>query len=58
MNEHLFPLLAAARRTIEAWRTDYNTVRPRSSLGGMAPVEFTNRPRHGHEETETNLSAA
>ncbi|GAN15672.1 transposase (plasmid) [Sphingomonas paucimobilis] len=42
----------AARRIIEAWRTDYNTVRPHSSLGGMAPAEFTNRPRHGHEDTE------
>jgi putative transposase len=48
----------AARRIIEAWRTDYNTVRPHSSLGGMAPAEFTNRPSHGHEETEANLSAA
>jgi putative transposase len=33
--------LAAARRLTEAWRTDYNTVRPHSSLGGMAHVEFT-----------------
>ncbi len=24
LNEHLFPSLAAARRIIEAWRTDYN----------------------------------
>ena len=58
LNEHLFPSLAAARRIIEAWRTDYNTVRPHSSLGGMAPAEFTNRPSHGHEDTEANLSAA
>jgi transposase InsO family protein len=58
LNEHLFPSLAAARRIIEAWRTDYNTVRPHSSLGGMAPAEFTNRPRQGHEDTEANLSAA
>jgi putative transposase len=54
----MFPSLAAARRIIEAWRTDYNTVRPHSSLGGMAPAEFTNRPRQGHMETEANLSAA
>jgi len=33
LSEHLFPSLAAARRIIEAWRTDYNTVRPHSSLG-------------------------
>jgi putative transposase len=58
LNEHLFPSLAAARRIIEAWRTDYNTVRPHSSLGGMAPAEFTTRPRQGHEDTEAHLSAA
>ncbi len=58
LNEHLFPSLAAARRIIEAWRTDYNTVRPHSTLGGMAPAEFTNRPRQGHMNTEANLSAA
>ena len=57
LNELLFPALAAARRIIEAWRTDYNTVRPHSSLGGMAPADFTNRPRQGHENTEANLSA-
>ena len=51
LNEHLFPSLAAARRIIEAWRTDYNTVRPHSSLGGSPPAEFTNRPRQGHMET-------
>jgi putative transposase len=58
LNEHLFLSLAVARRIIEAWRTDYNTVRPHSSLGGMAPAECTRRPRHGHEETEAYLSAA
>jgi putative transposase len=45
LNEHLFPSLAAARRIIEAWRTDYNTARPHSSLGGMASGEFTDRLR-------------
>ena len=58
LNEHLFTSLAAAKRIIEAGRTDYNTVRPRSSLGGMAPAEFTNRPRQGHEDTQANLPAA
>ncbi len=57
LNEHLFPSLAAARRIIEAWRTDYNTVYPHSRLGGLAPVEFTNRPRQGHMVTEAKLSA-
>jgi putative transposase len=57
LNEHPFPSLAAARRIIEAWRTDYNIVRPHSSLGGMAPAEFTNSPRQGQEGTEANLAA-
>jgi putative transposase len=58
LNEHLISTLPAARRFIEAWRTDYNTVRPHSSLGAMAPAEFTNRPRQGHMDTEAKLSAA
>ena len=58
LNEQLFPSLAAARRIIEAWRTDYNTVRPHSSLGGMAPAESTNLPRQGHMDNEAKLSAA
>ena len=58
LNEHLFPSLAVARPIIEAWRTDYNTVRPHSSLGEMAPAEFTNRPCQGHMDTEAKLPAA
>lgn len=41
------PSLAAARQLIEVWRTDYDTVRAHSSLGGLAPAEFTNRPSQG-----------
>ena len=58
LNEHLFPSLAAARRIIEAGRTTYNTVHPHSSLGGLAPAEFTNCPRQGHRDTKAKLSAA
>lgn len=39
LNEHWFTSLADARRTIEAWRVDYNTVRPHSALGHRTPVE-------------------
>jgi putative transposase len=40
LNEHVFGSLAEARRIIEAWRIDYNEVRPHSSLGYRTPEEF------------------
>jgi putative transposase len=40
LNEAWFLTLADARRIIEAWRQDYNTVRPHSALGYMTPAEF------------------
>jgi putative transposase len=47
LNEHLFDGLGDARRIIEAWQIDYNTVRPHTSLGGLAPLTFVKqlRPR-------------
>ncbi len=50
LNEHLFGSLAAARRIIEAWRIDYNTERPHTSLDGLTPTAFANRTRQGHTE--------
>lgn len=47
LNEHLYASLAAARRIIEAWRIDYNTERPHTSLNGLAPAAFATRPRTG-----------
>lgn len=48
LNENLFGNLAEARRLIEAWRMDYNTKRPHTSLGGLSPqtyrTQFGNRP--------------
>ncbi len=43
LNEHWFRSLAEARETIEAWRRDYNEVRPHSALGNRTPQEFTAR---------------
>jgi putative transposase len=40
LNEHVFGSLAEARRIVEAWRRDYNAVRPHTSLGGLSPAEF------------------
>lgn len=45
LNEHVFSNLSEARQLIEAWRHDYNHVRPHSSLGALAPIEFRNRQR-------------
>jgi putative transposase len=39
LNSHWFTSLADARRTIEAWRLDYNGERPHSSLGYRTPEE-------------------
>lgn len=43
LNEHWFGTLVEARQTIEAWRRDYNEVRPHSALGNRTPQEFTAR---------------
>jgi putative transposase len=40
LNEHLFMSLAHARHLIEAWRQDYNNIRPHSSLGYQTPTAF------------------
>jgi len=40
LNEHVFASLAQARHIIEAWRIDYNSARPHSSLGYLTPQEF------------------
>jgi putative transposase len=55
LNEHLFKNLAAAQRTIELWRIDYNTQRPHTSLEGLTPFAFANRPTTGHNELGLQL---
>ena len=50
LNEHLFGNLPGARRTTEAWRIDYNTQRPHTSLKGLTPEAFAARPSQGHTE--------
>ncbi len=39
LNETLFSSLREARAVLDAWRHDYNHVRPHSALGGQSPVE-------------------
>ena len=40
LNQHWFISLADARQKIDEWRTDYNAVRPHSSLGYVPPADF------------------
>ena len=40
LNEHWFSTIAHARTTVEAWRDDYNGVRPHSALGNLTPDQF------------------
>jgi len=40
LNAELFFTLDDAKKKLEAWRVDYNTKRPHSSLGDLAPAEY------------------
>ena len=56
--EHVFPLLGAARRTIEARRTDCNHVWPGRCLGGLPPTVYVNRSRQGQPKAQPASSPA
>ena len=43
LSEHWFADVSHARRIIEAWRIDYNEVRPHSALGDLSPRDFAER---------------
>ena len=55
LNEHLFASLTEASKIIEAWRIDYNTKRPHTSLNGLTPTEFAARPTQGHNQNKLSL---
>ena len=40
LNEHWFLDLSDAKAPIDAWRLDYNSVRPHGQLGGRTPDEY------------------
>ena len=40
LNETLFSSLTQARAVLDAWRADYNGVRPHSALANRTPEEF------------------
>lgn len=52
LNQHWFTTLDDARTKIEAWREEYNTIRPHGSLGRMTPREFATMA-HSIREKET-----
>jgi putative transposase len=45
LNQHRVVDLDDARRKIEAWRVDYDEVRPHSSLANATPKEDSSSPR-------------
>lgn len=50
LNQYWFRTLPEAKREIEAWRRDYNEVRPHSSLGRLTPAEYAVK----HSSTTSN----
>jgi putative transposase len=40
LDQHWFASLEEARQIIEAWRIDYNVVRPHTSLGNQTPLAY------------------
>lgn len=58
LNEHWFLSLNHARRIIEEWRHDYNTVRPHSSLGYQTPHSFAKMASLKHNEAAPLLTLA
>lgn len=43
LNANIFYSIDDARKTIEAWREDYNNWRPHSSLGNLTPMEYLSK---------------
>jgi putative transposase len=54
LNVQQFDSVADAQQWIEAWRRDYNQVRPHSSLGHLTPSEFVIQ-RQGQQAAEENV---
>lgn len=56
LNVHQFVSLADAKEKLEAWRSDYNAVRPHSALGHLTPEEYV-RTGQGQRATEASCSS-
>ena len=57
LNQHAFESVSHARSVIEAWREDYNTTRPHSSLAGLAPEDFLARWAEAHAPQPSGRTA-
>jgi putative transposase len=44
LNTHWFMSLPDAREKVEAWRKEYNELRPHSAIGNKPPISLVNRP--------------
>ena len=52
LNTQIFLSLEDARAKVKAWRLDYNTQRPHSSIGHLSPSEFAGRQKAAVEKPE------
>ena len=55
LNTELFLTLAEAKEKLEAWRLDYNTQRPHSSLGYRPPAEYAQRAMSKQIKTHNTM---
>lgn len=55
LNEHVFTTLADARWVVEAWRIDYNTIRPYGRLGRL-PLAVFGATRSPSRATEQDVA--
>ena len=53
LSQHWFMNMADARKTIEAWRKEYNEIRPHSSLGYLPPAVFAKQEKMALNGTGT-----
>jgi putative transposase len=57
LNQHWFNSIAEARLLIDHWRSEYNRLRPHSSIGRIPPDSFA-LTFHEHQTITTSLNSA
>jgi putative transposase len=58
LNLELFCSIEDAKIKLDAWRVDYNTTRPHSGLGNLAPAAFSRAAVQPVTDNENALQAA